>query len=105
LPPWLALASRTALLRRRAWHLPPWLALAHALAPLATQAPIYASGEGSEAFKVAEQRRNEAQRLKEAGQKPREETGEEMMIRLGLKTYVQAEAAGFDECATWRGCR
>jgi hypothetical protein len=42
-------------------------------------------GTESEEFKAAERRRVEAQKAKEAGVKPREETAEETMRRLGLK--------------------
>ena len=45
------------------------------------------AGDETEAFKKAEAKRREAQRLYDSGQKPRQETTEETMARLGLKAY------------------
>lgn len=45
------------------------------------------AGEETEAFKKAEAKRAEAQRLAASGQRPKEETPEEALARLGLKTY------------------
>ena len=77
---------------------------------VARQLKFAKAGEETEAFKQAEAKREEAQRRIESGrttglvQKATEETAEEAMARLGLRTYTQAVSAGFDECATWRGC-
>ena len=62
------------------------------------------AGDETEAFKKAEAKRAEAASRYASGQKPKEETAEEAMARLGLRTYGDAVASGFDECATWRGC-
>ena len=61
-------------------------------------------GEETEAFKEAERKRLAAQAAQAAGKPRKVETAEEEMVRLGLRTMVQAQDAGFDECATWRGC-
>ena len=44
------------------------------------------AGNESEQFKLAEKRRAEAAKAREAGMKPKEETAAETMARLGLKT-------------------
>ncbi len=59
-------------------------------------------GEESEAFKNAEKLR--AARAAGPGTAKAASTQDDLS-RLGLKTYGEAVAGGFDECATWRGCR
>jgi len=50
-------------------------------------APRPVAGTESEAFKAAEAKRQAAQRAQEAGQKLSEESANDQMARLGLKTY------------------
>ena len=45
------------------------------------------AGEETEAFKVAERKRIEASNRAASGQKAKEETAEEAMARLGLRSY------------------
>ena len=66
----------------------------------ARQLKFAKAGEETDAFKQAEAKRAALA----AGQKPREETAEEAMARLGLRSYGDAVKAGYDECDTWRGC-
>ena len=63
-------------------------------------------GEATPEFIEAEKKRNAAAAKLAANPnaRPAAESAEETMARLGLKTMVQAEAAGYDQCATWRGC-
>ena len=60
-------------------------------------------GEESDAFKNAEKLR--AARVAGPGGAQKASTTEDDLSRLGLRTYGDAVASGFDECATWRGCR
>ena len=62
-------------------------------------------GEATPEFLAAEKKRNENAALRAAGGTAKKETAEEEMARLGLRTMNSAVAAGYDECATWRGCR
>lgn len=53
----------------------------------ARQLKFAKNGEETEAFKQAEAKRAEAERRFASGAKAKEETAEEAMARLGLKTY------------------
>ena len=61
-------------------------------------------GEATPEFLAAEAKRQKAAADRAAGVSRKAETPEEEMARLGLRTLVQAEADGYDQCATWRGC-
>ena len=63
-------------------------------------------GEATPEFIAAEQKRKaQAEKLAANPNSKKEESADEMMVRLGLKTMVQAEADGSYDCSsTWRGC-
>ena len=62
-------------------------------------APVAKPGEESAAFKQAE-------KLRASGGAGRSQSStDDELARLGLKSFSAAIDQGYDECATWRGCR